>query len=175
MVKDVNHHTVCGHWMIISLLKMHGTAKPIRMTCSMKRKSDPSGDLIKWKLCLCNNGVCKYLEKLVWYKFSRFLERNMHGDYSSIDNRFVHAFKIYCHPQADIKKDFYMIPPKGNKIPGLGEASVQIVQESPWIKRCRVDLVWAYEGNQSSRSKVCSISSGFLLIFCVHRPFWFSM
>ena len=56
MEKELEEHITRKHWEVIHVSELPRGHKPILMVWSMKRKRDPSGEIIKWKARLCAHG-----------------------------------------------------------------------------------------------------------------------
>ena len=116
MHKELNDHITRKHWKVVPLKSVPVHKKPIPMVWSMKRKRNPVGEIIKWKARLCAGGH-KSVEFIdYWNTYSPVVSWNTvrllivmallnEWHMQSID--FILAF-----PQAPVKTDIYMKPPK---------------------------------------------------------------
>jgi hypothetical protein len=117
MHKELNDHVDRKHWKVIPMKAVPKDKIPIPMVWSMKRKRNPIGTIIKWKARLCAGGH-KSIE-LVDYSmtYSPVVSWNtvrliivmalVNNDWYMQSIDFVLAF-----PQAPIKTDIFMRPPK---------------------------------------------------------------
>ena len=133
MLKEINDHIGRKHWKVILISSIPCKRTPIPMVWSMKRKRNPIGEIIKWKVRLCAGGHWQVFGIIdYWSSYSPMVSWNtvhlmvimaliMDWHIQSID--FVLAF-----PQAPVAVDTYMRPPKvpsGFKIPDLPNVSDQ--------------------------------------------------
>lgn len=120
MQKELQDHADRGHWIVIPANQMPRNAKPINMVWSMKRKRDPTGEIIKWKARLCAHGGMQVYGDTYWDTYSPVVSWStvrlvmilaiiLGWEMRSIDF-------ILAYPQADVSsKNIYMRPPKGTK------------------------------------------------------------
>ena len=116
MYKELNDHISRKHWKVVPLKSVPQYKKPIPMVWSMKRKRNPIGEITKWKARLCAGGH-KSIEFLdYWNTYSPVVSWNtvrlliviaLLNDWHMQSIDFVLAF-----PQAPVKTDIYMQPPK---------------------------------------------------------------
>jgi len=70
MEKELEDHTKRGHWEVVPIAQVPRTARPINMVWSMKRKRDPTGEIIKWKARLCAHGGMQVYGDTFWDTYS---------------------------------------------------------------------------------------------------------
>ena len=56
MHKELNDHITRGHWIVVPTKNVPSHKKRLPMVCTMKRKWNPIGEIIKWKARLCAGG-----------------------------------------------------------------------------------------------------------------------
>jgi hypothetical protein len=117
MHKEVNDHIVRKHcWKVVPSKAVLKGKIPRPMVWSMKRKRNPIGDIIKWKARLCAGGHkslsfvdywCTYSPIVSWNTVRLMIVMALFNNWHMQSIDFVLAF-----PQAPIKTDIYMRPPK---------------------------------------------------------------
>jgi hypothetical protein len=120
MELEILEHTNRNNWEIVPTRSVPRRCKPIPMVWSMKRKRDPTGEIVKWKARLCAGGHKQVYGDSYWDTYSPVVSWStvrltlilgliLGWKMRSID--FVMAY-----PQADVKTDIYMKVPKGATI-----------------------------------------------------------
>ena len=90
------------------------------MVWTMKRKRNPIGKIIKWKACLCAGGHCSIKFVDYWNTYSPIVSwQTIHLVFTLaiVNNWHIHSIDfVMAFPQADVRTDIYMIPPKSPMI-----------------------------------------------------------
>ena len=116
MYKELNDHISRKHWKVVPLKSVPQYKKPIPMVWSMKRKRNPIGEIVKWKARLCAGGHKSiefldywntYSPVVSWSTVRLIIAIALLNDWHMQSIDFVLAF-----PQAPVKTDIYMQPPK---------------------------------------------------------------
>ena len=130
MRKELNDHITRGHWKVIPMKCVPKHKRPLPMVWSMKRKRNPVGEITKCKARLCAGGHRSmefvdywdtYSPVVSWQTIRLIFILAIVNDWHIQSIDFVLAF-----PQADVKTDIYMQPPKvpfDFKIPDLPQLS----------------------------------------------------
>ena len=126
MEKELRYQIDHKHWKVIPLLSITSGKHAITMLWLMKRKRDPLGKFFKWKARLFAGGhrSIEYVD--YWYTYLPVVS------WSTVQTMIVFAILngwnmesidfVLIFPQAPIKTDIYMKPPKvtsGFSIPDL--------------------------------------------------------
>ena len=119
MSKELNDHIDRQHWKIVPLSSVplyKGKRHALPMVWAMKRKRDPLGNVIKWKARLCAGGHKSleavdywntYSPVVSWSTVRLIITLALINDWHMESIDFVMAY-----PQAPIKTDIHMFPPK---------------------------------------------------------------
>ena len=116
MYKEIADHVNRRHWKVIPLKNVPKHKKPLPLVWSMKRKSNPVGEIIKWKARLCAGGHKSidqvdywgtYSPVVSWSSVRLMLVIAMINNWHMQSIDFVLAF-----PQAPVKTDIYLTPPR---------------------------------------------------------------
>ena len=141
MNKELTDHIDRKHWKVVPLKSVSRGKKPIPMVWSMKRKRDPLGNITKWKARLCAGGHrsvefvdywSTYSPVVSWSTVRILITMALVNDWKMRSIDFVLAF-----PQAPVKTDIYMNPPKvppGFAIPDLPRPSDRLTKCYKLIK-----------------------------------------
>lgn len=116
MHKELNDHVQRKHWKVVPRKSMPLYKKALPMVWSMKRKRDPLGDIVKWKARLCAGGH-RSLEHIdYWSTYSPVVSWNtvrLMVIFALINDWHMEAIDfVLAFPQAPVKTDIYMQPPK---------------------------------------------------------------
>jgi hypothetical protein len=116
MTKELNDHISRKHWKVMPAKNVPKHKIPIPMVWSMKRKRNPIGEILKWKARLCAGGHrsleyidywSTYLPVVSWHTVRLLIVMALLNDWHMQSIDFVLAY-----PQAPIKTDIYMRPPR---------------------------------------------------------------
>ena len=130
MKKEIGDHIRRKHWVVIRREEVSKKNRQlIPLVWSMKRKKDPTGEIIKWKARLCVGGHRQvkgvdywstYSPVVAWSTVRLVLIFAIINNWTIQSIDFVQAF-----PQADVQTETFLHPPrvpKGFKIPDLPTA-----------------------------------------------------
>ena len=126
MYKELLDHVNRKHWLVVPLKSVPAHKIPIPMVWSMKRKRNPIGEITKWKARLCAGGH-KSIEFIdYWTTYSPVVSWStvrLLIIMALINEWYMQSIDfVLAYPQAAIKTDIYMKPPKvppGFVIPDL--------------------------------------------------------
>jgi hypothetical protein len=133
MYKELQDHVNRRHWVVVPLKSVPANKKPLPMVWSMKRKRNPIGEITKWKARLCAGGHksiqfvdywSTYSPVVSWSTVRLLIIIAIINDWHMRSIDFVLAY-----PQAAVKTDIYMMPPKvppGFVIPDLPTMSQRV-------------------------------------------------
>jgi hypothetical protein len=116
MKKELNDHISRKHWKVMPAKNVPKHEIPIPMVWSMKRKRNPIGEILKWKARLCAGGNrsleyidywSTYSPVVLWNTVRLLIVMALLNDWHMQSIDFVLAY-----PQAPIKTDIYMSPPR---------------------------------------------------------------
>jgi hypothetical protein len=141
MHKELSDHIGRKHWKIVPLKSIQYPKRAIPMVWAMKRKRNPLGDIIKWKARLCAGGHRSIENIDYWSTYSPVVS------WSTVRLMIVFALLndwhmesidfILAYPQAPVKTDIYMRPPRVPPdfiIPDLPTLSDRLTQAYKLIK-----------------------------------------
>ena len=116
MKKELHDHISRGHWKVIPAKCIPAHKRSIPMVWAMKRKRNPVGDIIKWKARLCAGGHRSTEFVDYWDTYSPVVSwQTIHLIFviALLNNWHIHSIGfVMAYPQADIKTDNYIQPPK---------------------------------------------------------------
>jgi hypothetical protein len=117
MEKELLDHFERRHWDIIPISEVPRGHKPLVMVWSMKRKRDPAGNIIKHKARLCAHGGMQTYGVNYWETYSPVVAWSTVRTVLTISLILGWHMRsidfVLAYPQADVKTDIYMFPPKG--------------------------------------------------------------
>ena len=115
--KELHNHIDRKNWKVVPLKSIPIGIHAVPMVWSMKQKRNPLRDIVKWKARLCAGGHrsiesinywAMYSPVVSWSTVRLMIVFAILNDWHMESIDFVLAF-----PQAPIKTDIYMRPPKG--------------------------------------------------------------
>ena len=116
MQKELNDHITRGHWTVLPTKNIPPHKKRLPMVWTMKRKRNPIGEIIKWKARLCAGGHRSVEFVDYWDTYSPVVSWQtirLVFTLAIVNNWHIHSIDfVMAFPQADVKTDIYMIPPK---------------------------------------------------------------
>ena len=126
MRSELLDHIQRKHWKVVPIKSVPKGKKCLPMVWSMKRKRNPIGEIIKWKARLCAGGH-KSIEFIdYWDTYSPVVAWQtvrLMFILAVINNWHIKSVDfILAYPQAEVKTDIYMTPPKvpkGFEIPDI--------------------------------------------------------
>ena len=116
MYKEIGDHVSRKHWKVVPIKSIPREKRAIPMVWAMKRKKNPLGEIIKWKARLCAGGHRSienvdywdtYAAVVSWSTVRLMIIFALINDWHMESIDFVLAY-----PQAPIKTDIFMLPPK---------------------------------------------------------------
>ena len=123
MARELEQHMDLKHWKIIHKSQVPKNAKHIPMVWTLRRKSDPAGEILKWKARLCAGGHCQVFGDTYWTTFAPVVSWTM------VRCVFILALLLGWHmrsidfvmayTQADVKTDIFMQLPSDTTIKGV--------------------------------------------------------
>jgi hypothetical protein len=167
MKKGLNDPIDRKHWKVIPASAVPKHKLPIPMVWSMKRKRKPIGEITKWKARLCAGGHRSLLHIDYWLTYSPVVSWNtvrlvivtaLLNDWHMQSIDFVLAF-----PQAPIKTDIYMKPPKVPAkfdIPDLPSLSDRFTKVYKLLRNLMVSRMIQEGCGSNFCRKVCSDVDG---------------
>lgn len=116
MYKELNDHVTRKHWKVVPARSIPSHKRPLPMVWSMKRKRDPLGEIVKWKARLCAGGHRSLEHVDYWSTYSPVVSWStvrLMIVFALLNNWHMEAIDfVLAFPQAPIKTDIYMKPPK---------------------------------------------------------------
>ena len=116
MRKELTDHITRKHWKVVPLKHVPAHKTFLPMVWSMKRKRNPLGEITKWKARLCAGGhrSIEFVDN--WDTYSPIVSWQtirLVFTLAIVNNWHIHSIDfVMAFPQADIKTDMYMRPPK---------------------------------------------------------------
>ena len=116
MKKELSDHIQRKHWKVVPLKCVPKDKVVLPMVWSMKRKRNPLGEITRYKARLCAGGHklvefvdywARYLPVVAWQTVRLVFAMALVNDWHIRSIDFVLAY-----PQAEIKTDIYMKPPR---------------------------------------------------------------
>ena len=116
MHKELEDHISRKHWKVVPAKTIPSHKRAIPMVWSMKRKRDPLGNIVKWKARLCAGGHRSIEMVDYWSTYSPVISWStvrLIIVFALINNWYMESIDfVLAFPQAPIKTDIYMKPPK---------------------------------------------------------------
>ena len=176
MARELEQHTELKHWKIIHKSKVPKNAKPIPMVWTLRRKQDPTAEILRWKACLCAGGHRQVFGDTYWTTFAPVVS------WTTVRCVFIMALLLGWHmrsidfvmayTQGDVKTDVFMQLPAGTTIQGV-ESNKHLLKlrknlyglkdgQVSWHEHIKTGLL--SRGFQQSKDDPCLFIKGTVLL-----------
>lgn len=129
MIKEVEAHVANRHWRVVPLSSIPPGNRCIMAVWSMKRKRNPSGDIVKWKARLCAHGGQQTNVDNVFAPVVRWSSVRMLLILSILKGWHIHQIDfVLAFPQAPIRSDVWMHLPQGFTSTGTSPMRLKLLK-----------------------------------------------